>query len=96
MSTHVYGLTVSMLADASRAARTVDHAVTVFDDATHTIVRCEPRGGARRGGCRGDRGNPGAGVWHRQVELLAQARSMLDWRRAVARRGSSDAAAAIP
>ena len=44
MSTHVYGLTVSMLSDASRAARTVDHAVTVFDDATHTIVVIDQRG----------------------------------------------------
>src|SRR5688572_9630746 len=35
MSTHVYGLTVNLLADASRAARTVDHAVTLVDDASH-------------------------------------------------------------
>ena len=44
MSTHVYGLTVSMLADASRAARTVDHAVTLLDDATDTIVVIDQRG----------------------------------------------------
>ena len=44
MSTHVYGLTVNMLADASRAARTVDHAVTLVDDATRTIVVIDQRG----------------------------------------------------
>jgi hypothetical protein len=44
MSTHIYGLTVSMLANASRAARTVDHAVTLLDDATHTIVVIDQRG----------------------------------------------------
>ena len=44
MSTHVYGLTVSMLSDASRAARTVDHAVTLLDEATHTIVVIDQRG----------------------------------------------------
>jgi hypothetical protein len=38
MSTHVYGLTVNLLADASRAARTVDHAVTLVDDASHVII----------------------------------------------------------
>jgi hypothetical protein len=44
MSTHVYGLTVRMLADASRAARTVDQAVTLLDHATHTIVVIDQRG----------------------------------------------------
>jgi hypothetical protein len=44
MSTHVYGLTVNMLADASRAARTVDQAVTLLDHATHTIVVIDQRG----------------------------------------------------
>ena len=44
MSTHVYGLTVNVLADASRAARTVDHAVTLLDHATHTIVVIDQRG----------------------------------------------------
>jgi hypothetical protein len=38
MSTHTFGLTVAVLADASRAARTVDHAVTLVDDASHVIV----------------------------------------------------------
>jgi hypothetical protein len=44
MSTHVYGLTVSMLSDASRAARTVDQAVILRDHATHTIVVIDQRG----------------------------------------------------
>jgi hypothetical protein len=44
MGTHVYGLTVSLLSDASRAARTVDHAVTLLDHATHTIVVIDQRG----------------------------------------------------
>jgi hypothetical protein len=44
MSTHVYGLTVNLLADASRAARTVDHAVTLVDDASHMIVVIDQRG----------------------------------------------------
>jgi hypothetical protein len=38
MSTHIFGLTVAMLADASLAARTVDHAVTLVDDAARVIV----------------------------------------------------------
>jgi hypothetical protein len=44
MSTHVYGLTVSMLADASRAARTIDHAVTLVDEATRVIVVVDQHG----------------------------------------------------
>jgi hypothetical protein len=44
MSTHVYGLTVAVLADASRAARTVDHAVTLVDDASRVIVVVDQRG----------------------------------------------------
>ena len=44
MSTHVYGLTVSLLADASRAARTVDHAVTLVDDSSRMIVVIDQRG----------------------------------------------------
>jgi CBS-domain-containing membrane protein len=44
MSTHVFGLTVSTLADASRAARTVDHAVTLVDEASHVIVVVDQRG----------------------------------------------------
>ena len=44
MSTHVYGLTVNLLADASRAARTVDRAVTLVDDASHMIVVIDQRG----------------------------------------------------
>jgi hypothetical protein len=44
MGTHLYGLTVSLLSDASRAARTVDHAVTLLDHATHTIVVIDQRG----------------------------------------------------
>jgi hypothetical protein len=44
MSTHILGLTVAALADASRAARTVDHAVTLVDDASHVIVVVDQRG----------------------------------------------------
>lgn len=44
MSTHVYGLTVDLLANASAAARTVDHAVTLVDDAAHVIVVIDQRG----------------------------------------------------
>ena len=44
MSTHVYGLTVSMLADASRAARTIDHVVTLVDEATRVIVVVDQHG----------------------------------------------------
>ena len=44
MSTHIYGLTVGALADASRAARTVDHAVTLVDDASHVNVVVDQRG----------------------------------------------------
>jgi hypothetical protein len=44
MSTHVFGITVAVLADASRAARTVDHAVTLVDDASHVIVVVDQRG----------------------------------------------------
>jgi hypothetical protein len=44
MSTHIFGLTVAVLADASRAARTVDHVVTLVDDASHVIVVVDQRG----------------------------------------------------
>ncbi|HKY68115.1 MAG TPA: hypothetical protein VJM49_17155, partial [Acidimicrobiales bacterium] len=44
MSTHVFGLTVDLIENASRAARTVDHAVTLVDDATRTIVVIDQRG----------------------------------------------------
>jgi hypothetical protein len=44
MSTHIYGLTVGALVDASRAARTVDHVVTLVDDAAHVIVIVDQRG----------------------------------------------------
>jgi len=44
MGIHVYGLTVEMLADASRAARTVDRAVTLFDDLAHVVVLVDQRG----------------------------------------------------
>jgi hypothetical protein len=47
MSTHIYGLTVTALTDASLAARTVDHAVTLVDEATHMIVVVDPRGRVR-------------------------------------------------
>jgi hypothetical protein len=44
MSTHDFGLTVSTLADASRAARTVDHAVTLVDEVSHMVVVVDQRG----------------------------------------------------
>lgn len=44
VSTHIFGLTVAALADASRAARTVDHAVTLVDEASHMIVVVDQRG----------------------------------------------------
>jgi hypothetical protein len=44
MSTHVYGLTVRMLADASRAARSIDNAVTLVDEATCMIVVVDQQG----------------------------------------------------
>jgi hypothetical protein len=44
MSTHVFGLTVATLADASRAARTIDHAVTLVDEASHVVVVVDQRG----------------------------------------------------
>jgi len=44
MSTHVFGLTVATLADASRAARMVDHAVTLVDEASHVVVVVDQRG----------------------------------------------------
>jgi hypothetical protein len=59
MSTHIFGLTVAALADASHAARTIDHAVTLVDDASHVIVVVDQRGRvtmrmARRSGVTGD------------------------------------------
>ena len=44
MSTHIFGLTIAALTDASLAARTVDHAVTLVDDACHVIVVVDQRG----------------------------------------------------
>jgi hypothetical protein len=44
MSTHVFGLTVGTLTDASHAARTVDRAVTLIDETTHMIVIVDQRG----------------------------------------------------
>ena len=44
MSTHVDGLTVSHLADASFTARTIDRAVTLVDDVSQAIVVVDPRG----------------------------------------------------
>jgi hypothetical protein len=44
MNTHIFGLMVAVLAEASRAARTVDHAVTLVDDASHVIVVVNQQG----------------------------------------------------
>ncbi len=44
MGIHVDGLTVRMLADASRAARTVDRAVALIDDAAHVVVLVDESG----------------------------------------------------
>jgi hypothetical protein len=44
MGIHIYGVTVAALEDASRAARSVDHAVTLIDDAAHMVVIVDQRG----------------------------------------------------
>lgn len=44
MSTHIFGLTVAALTDASLAARTVDHPVTLVDEMSHVIVVVDQRG----------------------------------------------------
>jgi hypothetical protein len=41
---HVCELTVGMLADASRAARRVDHTVVLIDDLAHLVVLVDQRG----------------------------------------------------
>ena len=55
MSTHVHGLTITMLADAFLTARTVEHPVTLVDDATRTVVVIDQRG---RVTPRADQGRP--------------------------------------
>ena len=47
MSTHIDGLTMTALTDASLTARSVDHAITLVDDASHLIVVVDPRGQVR-------------------------------------------------
>ena len=47
MSIHIYGLTMTALTDATLTARTVDHAITIVDDASHLIVVVDPRGRVR-------------------------------------------------
>jgi hypothetical protein len=44
MSTHLYGLKVTDLEVAWRAANTVDHAVCLVDDSSHTIVMVDKEG----------------------------------------------------
>jgi hypothetical protein len=44
MGVHVQGFTVGMLADASRAARRVDHVVTLVDDVAHVVVLVDKSG----------------------------------------------------
>jgi hypothetical protein len=44
MGIHVYGLSVGMLADASKAARTADRAVALIDDLAHLVVLVDQRG----------------------------------------------------
>jgi hypothetical protein len=44
MTTHIFGLTIAVLDAAARAARAVDHPVTLIDDATHMIVVIDKRG----------------------------------------------------
>ncbi len=44
MSTHVSGITVTTLADASSMARSIDHAVTLVDDLSHVMVVVDQRG----------------------------------------------------
>jgi hypothetical protein len=47
MSIHLDGLTIGALTDASLTARTVDHAVTIVDDAARVVVVVDPRGRVR-------------------------------------------------
>jgi hypothetical protein len=42
--THVYGLRVTDLEHAWRAAATVDHAVSLVDDSSHTVVMVDQQG----------------------------------------------------
>lgn len=44
MGIHVSGPTVGTLADASRAARMVDRAVALIDDAAHVVVLVDESG----------------------------------------------------
>jgi hypothetical protein len=44
MSTHIYGLTAAALTDASFAARTVDHPITLVDEMSQVIVVVDQRG----------------------------------------------------
>lgn len=44
MSTHVAGLDIATLTEASHMARTVDHAITLVDDVAHIIVVVDQRG----------------------------------------------------
>jgi hypothetical protein len=44
MGIHVFGVTDATLEDASRAARTLDHAVTLIDDSAHMVVLVDRRG----------------------------------------------------
>ena len=44
MSTHVHGLTVAHLADASFTARSIDRAVTLVDDVSRAIIVVDQRG----------------------------------------------------
>jgi hypothetical protein len=55
MSTHVHGLTITVLADAFLTARTVERPVTLVDDATRTVVVIDQRG---RLTPRADQGRP--------------------------------------
>jgi hypothetical protein len=44
MSIHVFGLTVTALVDASRAARVVDHPISFVDDTSRVMVIVDQSG----------------------------------------------------
>lgn len=44
MTAHFNGLPASAITEAAYAARTVDHAITLVDDAAHVVVVVDPHG----------------------------------------------------
>jgi hypothetical protein len=44
MGVHVFGLTIGMLTDAAKAARTADRTVLLIDDVAHVVVLIDSHG----------------------------------------------------